>query len=154
MYFEWVKIDLEKWPAGKELPQLPFAVAEMMDGDKASMSEETKTKISRLYEDVFLMKNTNEPLASYAEPENEQPAVAADSQNVPGAGSEDNPNQGEDDNGNDDPDGTGKPAAGKSDDGNEDGSGGSADGSDGGKDGSKRNDGSEDDSGSGEGETS
>lgn len=79
MYFEWVKIDLEKWPSGKELPQLPFAVAEMMDGDPGQQSEETKAKISRLYEDVFLIPNTKEPLSSYAEEGSGQPGVAKES---------------------------------------------------------------------------
>jgi hypothetical protein len=79
MYFEWVKIDLEKWPSGKELPQLPFAVAEMMDGDPGQQSEETKAKISRLYQDVFLIANTKEPLSSYAEEGSGQPGVAKES---------------------------------------------------------------------------
>lgn len=82
LYFEWVKIDLEGWPSGKELPQLPFTAAEIIDGDKASQTDETKAKISRLYEEVFLMANTNEPLGSPAEQEPEggsgQPGVAAD----------------------------------------------------------------------------
>ncbi|HEX9137649.1 MAG TPA: hypothetical protein VF905_12000 [Nitrospirota bacterium] len=78
LYFEWVKIDLEKWPSGKELPPLPFAAAEMMDGDKTNQNEETKAKISRLYEDVFLLPNTKEPLAAYEQPGSGQPGVAAD----------------------------------------------------------------------------
>lgn len=86
LYFEWIKIDLEDWPAGKELPQLPFATAETVDGDKTNQTEETKAKISRLYEEIFLMKNTNTPLGvpeGEEEPEvprseNEQPGVAGD----------------------------------------------------------------------------
>lgn len=81
MYFEWLKIDLEKWPSGKELPQLPFNIVEMIDGDEKQQSEESKNKISRLYEEVFLIPNTKDPLAKYAEPESEQPGVADDQAN-------------------------------------------------------------------------
>jgi hypothetical protein len=95
MYFEWVKIDLEKWPSGKELPQLPFAVAEMMDGDPGQQSEETKSKISRLYQDVFLIPNTKEPLSSYADEGSGQPGVAKESIQETGTdpGAETNGNQ-------------------------------------------------------------
>lgn len=86
LYFEWVKIDLEKWPSDKELPSLPFAVAEMIDGSEGQQNEETKAKISRLYEDVFLLPNTKEPLTSYEDPGSGQPGVAADAELNKGMG--------------------------------------------------------------------
>ena len=102
-YFEWVKIDLEKWPAGKELPQLPFAVAEMVDGDKSNQTADTKAKIDRLYQEVFLLPNTNTPLGipegeEEAVPSgtNAQPAVAADT-GAKAAGTEDQPDHTSDD---------------------------------------------------------
>lgn len=81
-YNEWVKVDLENWPRGKELPPLPFNAAETIDGDDASHTEETKAKVDRLYEEIFLLKNTNTPIESGDAPppkgENAQPEVAAD----------------------------------------------------------------------------
>lgn len=82
LYGEWVKIDLEDWPSGKELPQLPFTAAETMDGDQANQTEETKAKISRLYQESFLLANTNEPLGAPGDQsrpyDHGQPGVAAD----------------------------------------------------------------------------
>lgn len=78
MYYEWVKIDLEHWPRDKELPQLPMVVAEMIDGSEGQQTEEAKAKISKLYEEVFLMANTKDPLASYEEESSGQPGVATD----------------------------------------------------------------------------
>jgi hypothetical protein len=126
LYFEWVKIDLEKWPSDKELPSLPFAVAEMIDGSEGQQNEETKAKISRLYEDVFLLPNTKEPLSSYEEPGSGQPGVAADAElnkgNGPGANDDEqqqDPAAGADGQGGGKPDdgatGSDDPAAGGSD---------------------------------------
>ena len=65
LYHEWVKVDLEKWPRGKELPQLPFAFVEVIDGSEGEITEENKPKIDNLYETIFLTKNTNQPLVNY-----------------------------------------------------------------------------------------
>lgn len=80
MYFEWVKIDLEGWPAGKELPALPFTAAEIIDGDKDTQTDEVKEKISRLYTEVFLMKNTKPVIEGpeTATQEKGQPEVSPD----------------------------------------------------------------------------
>ena len=93
LYHEWVKVDLEKWGKGKELPQLPFTAAETMDGDGANQTEETKAKISRLYQEVFLVANTKQPLGTPAELQDAphgQPGVAADGNEQP-AGMESKP---------------------------------------------------------------
>lgn len=91
-YFEWVKIDLEHWPRGKELPQLPMAFSEMLEGTEGEQTEEGKAKISQLYQEVFLIANTKEPLASY---ESEQPAVAPDTTGA--TGTQDNTSSTDDD---------------------------------------------------------
>lgn len=127
MYYEWVKIDLEHWPRDKELPQLPFAFAEMIDGSEGQQTEESKAKISKLYEEVFLMANTKDPLAPYEEEASGQPGAATDEEgqnkdNDPGKnGNENDPNQN---------DGTESGGA----DGNDDGTGKGTAGTDGGDD--------------------
>lgn len=65
MYHDWVKIDLESWPSGKELPALPMEFTEMLDGSEGMQSPESGEKIGQLYETMFLTKNTNQPLADY-----------------------------------------------------------------------------------------
>jgi hypothetical protein len=95
MYHEWVKIDLEKWPRGKELPALPMEFLEMMDGSEGMQTDESKEKISKLYEEIFLIPNTNSPLADYG---NTDPAGGAtdeegqNKENDQGAGNADDPN--------------------------------------------------------------
>lgn len=109
MYFEWVKIDLESWPRDKELPQLPMAFSEMLEGTEGEQTEDGKAKISQLYQDVFLIANTKAPLAQYA---SEQPEVAPDTTGATGTQNPDDPDDdGDNDaNGNGDNDGdSGKP---------------------------------------------
>lgn len=65
MYHEWVKIDLESWPRGKELPALPMEFVEMMDGSEGMQTPEAQEKIGQLYETMFLTPNTNQPLSDY-----------------------------------------------------------------------------------------
>ena len=98
MYFEWVKIDLESWPRDKELPQLPMAFSEMLEGTEGEQTEDGKAKISQLYQDVFLIANTKAPLAQYA---SEQPEVAPDTTGATGTQGNDSP----DDTGNNGDDG-------------------------------------------------
>jgi hypothetical protein len=110
MYHDWVKIDLESWPRGKELPALPMEFTEMLDGSEGMQSPESAEKIGQLYETIFLTKNTNQPLSDYG---NTDPAPAEG-----GATNEDGEAQQ-----NDNPDGT-PPADGS---GGDDQSGGGAD---------------------------
>lgn len=67
MYHEWIKIDLEKWPRGKQLPPLPFEFLELIDGSEG-MEGDSADKIAKLYEDIFLTKNTQTPLVDYGTP--------------------------------------------------------------------------------------
>lgn len=69
LYHDWVKIDLEKWPRGKELPALPMEFIEMFDGSEGMTTPETDSKIKELYETMFLTANTKTPLATYDEPD-------------------------------------------------------------------------------------
>lgn len=71
MYHEWLKLDLEKWPRGKELPALPFEVLEMIDGSPGYLTEENESKVRELYETMFLTPNQMQPLASYDDEEEE-----------------------------------------------------------------------------------
>ncbi|BCM95128.1 hypothetical protein [Burkholderia phage FLC6] len=64
-YHDWVKIDLESWPRGKELPALPMEFTEMLDGSEGLQSPESEEKIKQMYETMFLTPNTNQPLADY-----------------------------------------------------------------------------------------
>lgn len=67
LYNEWVKIDLEKWPRGKALPQLPFEVLELIDGSPGYLTDENKAKVDELYQQVFLTSNEMNPLMTYEE---------------------------------------------------------------------------------------
>lgn len=64
-YHDWVKIDLERWPRGKELPALPMEFTEMLDGSEGLQSPESEEKIAQMYQTMFLTPNTNQPLADY-----------------------------------------------------------------------------------------
>ncbi|YP_009212934.1 hypothetical protein AVU38_gp085 [Ralstonia phage RSL2] len=115
-YHDWVKIDLERWPRGKELPALPMEFMEMLDGSEGLASPEAEEKIKQMYETMFLTPNTNQPLADYG---NSDPNA--------GATDEDGENK-QNDQGNGAPpadDGSGDTGGG--DDQNGDGSGGSDD---------------------------
>ncbi len=57
-YHEWVKIDLELKDISVDIPELPFSVEEMIL-DKTQDSAE-KSKITDLYETVFLTKNNSQ----------------------------------------------------------------------------------------------
>uniref|UniRef100_A0AAU7PFA5 Uncharacterized protein n=1 Tax=Burkholderia phage vB_BgluM-SURPRISE13 TaxID=3159457 RepID=A0AAU7PFA5_9VIRU len=103
MYHDWVKIDLESWPRGKELPSLPMEFTELLDGSEGLQSPESEQKIAQLYETMFLTKNTNQPLSDYG---NTDPAPAAE-----GATNEDGEPQE-----NDNPDANGDAAAAGGDD--------------------------------------
>lgn len=81
MYFEWVKIDLESWPRNKELPSLPMAFVEMMEGSEGMQTPESEQKIGELYETIFLIPNTKEPLADYGNTDPNAGAVDEEGQN-------------------------------------------------------------------------
>lgn len=137
LYHAWVKIDLEKWPRGKELPQLPMEVLELIDGTEGVADEATKAKISELYETIFLLPNTKSPLVNYETTDTSADAGATDEegqnktndQNGQGASGDDNPNANPDGEQNRDnqPEGEGDGSNKKPDDdpeANKDGSGG------------------------------
>lgn len=83
MYHDWVKIDLENWPRGEQLPQLPMEFLEMMEGTKGEMSPEAQDKVSRMYQDIFLLPNTNTPLGG--DPNEQAPPTTPAEGNVDGA---------------------------------------------------------------------
>ena len=140
MYHDWVKIDLEKWPRGKELPALPMEFVEMLDGSEGLQTPEAEEKIKQMYETMFLTPNTNQPLVDYGDTgtagatdedgENKQNDNGAnggtddDNAGAAGTGASDDtggaddnpPNAGDDQGG----DGSGKEGAGATDDGNPD----------------------------------
>ena len=69
MYHDWVKLDLENWPRSMALPQLPMEFFEMMEGTKGEIAPESEEKISKMYQEIFLLPNTNSPLGGEPEPE-------------------------------------------------------------------------------------
>lgn len=81
MYQEWVKIDLESWPRGKELPALPMEFVEMLDGSEGLQTPEAEEKISQLYETMFLTPNTNQPLSDYGNTTPDAGATDEDGEN-------------------------------------------------------------------------
>lgn len=81
MYHDWVKIDLEAWPRGKELPALPMEFTEMLDGSEGLQSPESEEKIKQMYETMFLTKNTNQPLADYGNTDPNAGATDEDGEN-------------------------------------------------------------------------
>lgn len=103
LYHEWVKIDLEKWPRGKALPQLPMDTLEIIDGSPGYLSDENKAKVSELYETIFLTKNELQPLMDYSEEESPEAAMDnGDNADDSGAKDEEGQNKANDKQGNND----------------------------------------------------
>lgn len=86
MYHDWVKIDLEDWPRGKALPQLPMEFIEMMEGTKGEVAPENQEKISKMYQEIFLLPNTNTPLGGDPEPAPTPTTDTGDSSTPPDGG--------------------------------------------------------------------
>ena len=57
-FSEWVKVDLEVKGKLTELPKLPEAFTDVIYNQKDQQTEEEKELVWRLYETVFLTKNT------------------------------------------------------------------------------------------------
>lgn len=109
LYSEWVKVDLEKWPRGKALPELPFEALEMIDGSAGYLTAENEAKVKELYDSIFLIPNQMTPLMNY-EPEEGEESQATDEEGQQKAN--DPVNQGSNDESGNDPAASGNEDAG------------------------------------------